>query len=310
MTTQEFHGLSVIVPIYNDEEVIFPLYERLISVASGIANEYEIIFIEDGSSDKSWEQIKRLKEKNRHVVGIRLARNFGQQNAISAGLDYSNGEIIIIMDSDLQDRPEDIPKLIDSLYHHDTSMAIAKWVVRDDSLIKRLFSKLFYKVSQRITSINHQPNLGVFRALRRSVIDELKKYQEKTSTPLGILYWIGSDYAIVELERDKRFAGSSGYTLGKMFRLALDRIFSFSMFPIKLATYVGASISSISFLVGIVLILRRVYGHVSPGWTSVIVLILFMSGINFLFLGIIGEYIGRTFLETKQRPRYVVKKVI
>ncbi len=310
MSNHPKQSLSIVIPVYNDEDVLDELLNRLIPVLNELASVYEIIFIDDGSKDSSWSVIEKLKRDNQVVKGIKLARNFGQQNAITAGLENAAHDIIVLMDSDLQDRPEDIPKLVEALLDNDTSMAIAKWMSRKDSLFKKSVSKLFYRVSQKITNINHQPNLGVFRAIHKSVIEELKRYQEKTSTTLSVLYWIGSDYVAVELQRDKRFAGKSGYTISKMLKLALDRIFSFSMFPIRLATYIGISISILSFIVGTGLIIRRFFGHVAAGWTSIFVLILFLSGINFLFLGIIGEYLGRTFLESKQRPKYIIKKII
>ena len=142
------------------------------------------------------------------------------------------------------------------------------------------------------------------------MVEELKKYQEKTSTTLSLLYWIGMDYVTVELERDERFAGKSGYTLRKMVKLTIDRIFSFSMFPIRAAIYSGLLISVLSFLFGLFLIMKYIYGNVAPGWTSIIVLILFLFGLNFLFLGIIGEYLGKNFMESKQRPKYIVKKIL
>ncbi len=169
---------------------------------------------------------------------------------------------------------------------------------------------MFFTVSKKITKINHQPGLGVFRAIRKEVVEELKKYKEKTSTTLSLLYWIGVDYVTVDLERDERFAGKSGYSLKKMIKLTLDRIFSFSMFPIRAAIYTGLAISAFSFIFGIILIFRYFFGTVAPGWTSMIVLILFLFGVNFVFMGIIGEYLGRIFLESKQRPKYIVKKVL
>lgn len=212
------------------------------------------------------------------------------------------------MDSGSQGRPEGIPRLIEALQNNDASMAIAKRKTRKDGFFKRLFSKLFYKVSPKITKINQQPNFGVFRAIRREVVEELKKYKEKTSTTLSLLYWIGVDYLTVELERDKRFAGRSGYTFKKMLKLTLDRIFSFSMFPIRAAIFTGLIVSALSFVLPIILVIRYFTGNVAPGWTSTIVLILFLFGLNFIFLGIIGEYLGRIFLESKQRPKYIIKK--
>jgi polyisoprenyl-phosphate glycosyltransferase len=302
--------LSIVIPIYNDEEVLEELNIRLMNVLPTISNNFEILLIDDGSSDSSWLRIVEQKRKNIHIKGIKLMRNFGQQNAISAGLDNVDGDIVVIMDSDLQDKPEDIPKLIEALNKNDVSMAIAQWITRKDSFFKMFVSRLFFKISTRITNINHQPGLGVFRVIRKSLIDELKKYKEKTSTTLSLLYWIGADFVTVPLVRDARYAGSSGYNLKKMIRLSLDRIFSFSMFPIRVAIYTGLIVSMVSFIIGIILIIRYFIGKVAPGWTSSIVLILFFFGLNFIFMGIIGEYLGRIFLESKQRPKYIIGAII
>ena len=303
-------SLSILVPVYNDQEVLEELNSRLEQVLPRLYKDYEIVLVDDGSVDNSWAKIEELKQKNGHLAGIKLMRNFGQQNAIAAGLDYVTGDIVVIMDSDLQDRPEDITKLIDALEKNDTSMAIAKWKSRQDGYFKLFVSRLFYQLSQSITKIKIQPGLGVFRAIRKEVVEELKKYQEKTSSTLSMLYWIGMDYVTVDLDRDARFAGKSGYTIKKMVKLTLDRIFSFSMFPIRAAIYTGLAISTISFLFGLYLIFRHLSGGVAPGWTSIVVLVLFLFGMNFIFLGIIGEYLGRNFMESKQRPKYIIKKII
>ncbi len=302
--------LSILIPVFNDSEVLEELNTRLMTVVPALCDKLEIVLVDDGSTDNSWKKIEELKIKNSNIVGIKLIRNFGQQNAIAAGLDFVNGDIVIIMDSDLQDRPEDIPKLLEALNKNDSSMAIAKWKTRKDYFFKKLISKVFFMISQKITKMNIQPNLGVFRAVRKNVIEELKKYQETTSTALGLLYWIGVDYVTVDMDRDERFAGKSGYNLRKMIKLAKDRIFSFSMFPIKTATYIGLNVSLISFILGIILIIRYFLGIIVPGWTSIMVLMLFLCGLNFLFLGIVGEYLGRIFLESKKRPKYIVKKII
>jgi dolichol-phosphate mannosyltransferase len=302
--------ISILIPVFNNQNVLDELHKRLIPVLSRLSEAYEIVLVDDGSKDGSWKTIEALKMQNDRVVGIKLMRNFGQHNALAAGLEHVSGDVVVLMDADLQDRPEDIPKLMDALLKNDSSMAIAKWISRKDSFFRQFASRLFFKVSQRITKIKHESNLGVFRAIRKEVVEELKKYQEKTSTILSLLYWIGMDYTTVELERDGRWNGRSGYTLRKMFKLALDRIFSFSMFPIRVAVYSGLAISLISAFSGLVLIIRRLYGVVAPGWTTIVVLVLFFFGMNFLFLGLIGEYLGRVFLESKQRPKFIIKKIL
>lgn len=304
------YNFTILIPVYNDFEVLDELTRRLMTVLPTLSDNFEIVLIDDGSKDLSWTKIKQLASENEKITGIKLMRNFGQQNAIAAGLDYATGDITVIMDSDLQDKPEDIPLLIEALEKNNASMAISKWTGRKDGLFKRMVSKLFYHVSKRITHIHHQPNLGVFRAIRKEIVEELKKYPEKTSTSLSLLYWIGVDYVTVELKRDARFAGKSGYTIRKMLKLTFDRIFSFSMFPIRLASYMGFGIALLSFLSGLILIIRWFFDKVAPGWTSLIVLMLLLFGLNFLFLGIIGEYLGRIFIESKKRPKYIIQKII
>ena len=188
-------------------------------------------------------------------------------------------------------------------------MAIAQWQSREDSFFKQFVSKLFYWFSSKFTTIKIEPRLGIFRVIRKSVVDELKKFPEKSATPISLLYYIGCDYSIVPLERDARAAGKSGYNLRKMISLTLARLFSFSMFPIRLATYSGLVISLLSFIAIVFLVIQGMTGDTYPGWTSVMVVILFLFGLNFAFLGIIGEYLGKIFIETKQRPAYVVSQV-
>lgn len=302
--------ISVVIPVYNDEEVLSELYKRLIPVLSSLANKFEVLLIDDGSMDNSWLEIMRLHELDNRIIGVKLARNFGQQNSIAAGLSFATMEYVAIMDSDLQDRPEDIPLLLKAMFEQNAVMAIAQWESREDSFFKLFVSSLFYKVSNKITSIHTQPRLGVFRVMQRNVIEELKKFQETTSTTISLLYYIGSNYVAVPLKRDARFAGKSGYNLRKMLTLTSARIFSFSLFPIRLATYIGITITILSFLIAIVLVIRRCLDLVAPGWTSIVVLILFLFGLNFAFLGIIGEYLGKIFLETKHRPKFIVESIV
>jgi len=303
--------LSVVIPVYNDEEVLQELYNRVGNVLPGLAVSYEIIFIDDGSRDRSFKILKELSLKDPKVKVIKLARNFGQQNSIAAGLDYATGEIAVIMDSGLQDRPEDIHMLIEAMERDDTDMAIARWITRKDSFKKRMFSKIFYSVSKRVTNLKHEPGLGVFRAIRRRALDQINRIPEKTGTILSLMYWSGIDYSIVEMERDKRYAGTSGYNLRKMIQLTADRIFSYSLFPIRAASYFGLIIGSASLIFGIVLILNRlIHDNVAAGWTSTMVVLSFLFGLNFIFLGIIGEYLGRIFLETKGRPKYIISRII
>lgn len=299
------------IPIYNDEEVIPELLRRLTAVVESIVSDYEIILVDDGSRDRSWEIMQEERAKRDRLRIARLSRNFGQQNSIAAGLSLTTKELIVLMDSDLQDRPEDIPVLIDALLADgEATMAIAQWEQRQDSRMKIAVSRLFQRVSNSITDIHTMPRLGIFRVMRKSVVEELRRFPEKTATAVSLLYYIGHKYVAVPLKRDARFAGKSGYNLSKMLSLTFARIFSFSMFPIRMVTYMGAFLCIGSMLAACGLIIYKLVGNVVTGWTSMMVLMLFLFGLNFAFLGILGEYIGRIFLETKQRPNFIIEQVI
>ena len=303
-------SLSVVVPIYNDEEVIAELMRRLTAVLETIVSEYEVILVDDGSRDGSWLCMQEAKKQYRHLRIARLSRNFGQQNAIAAGLSLTEKDLIVLMDSDLQDRPEDIPVLIDALLANpQATRAIAQWEHRKDSWLKQAVSRLFQNVSNSITDIHTMPRLGIFRVMKKSVVTELRNFPERTATAVSLLYFIGSKYVAVPLKRDARFAGSSGYNLSKMLALTFARIFSFSMVPIRIVTYMGALLCVGSMIAALGLIIYKLVGNVVAGWTSLMVLMLFLFGLNFAFLGVLGEYIGRIFLETKQRPNYIIEEV-
>ena len=304
-------SISVVVPIYNDQEVIAELHRRLRPVLEAITDRYELILVDDGSRDHSWEEMLQVRQANEHVRAVRLSRNFGQQSAIAAGLSLTSNDLIVLMDSDLQDRPEDIPTLIDALLADPHAMmAIAQWEERKDSRMKLAVSRLFQRVSNTITEIHTVPRLGIFRVMKKSVVEELRNFPEKTATTVSLLYYIGSRYVAVPLKRDTRFAGKSGYNLSKMLALTFARIFSFSMFPIRMVTYMGAFLCIGSMVAALALVIYKLVGNVVAGWTSMMVLMLFLFGLNFAFLGILGEYIGRIFLETKQRPKFMIGEIV
>ena len=304
-------SISVVVPIYNDQEVIAELHRRLRPVLEEITDRYELILVDDGSRDHSWEEMLQVRQANEHVRAVRLSRNFGQQSAIAAGLSLTSNDLIVLMDSDLQDRPEDIPTLIDALLADPQAMmAIAQWEERKDSRMKLAVSRLFQRVSNTITEIHTVPRLGIFRVMKKSVVEELRNFPEKTATTVSLLYYIGSRYVAVPLKRDARFAGKSGYNLSKMLALTFARIFSFSMFPIRMVTYMGAFLCIGSMVAALALVIYKLVGNVVAGWTSMMVLMLFLFGLNFACLGILGEYIGRIFLETKQRPKFMIGEIV
>jgi dolichol-phosphate mannosyltransferase len=216
--------LSILIPVFNDQEVLPELIKRLIPVVIAVSLQYEIIFVDDGSSDNSFDILKKYREKNSNIKILKLTKNFGQSNAISAGLEKVTGEIVVIMDSDLQDKPEDIPKLLNALKDSNKKIAIARWETQKASLCKTVPANIFFKISNCITNIHHPLHMGVFRAFYREVYDKHIKPFTYSGTTLSQFYKLHLDYAFVSLHRDKRFAGKSGYDLKKMVRLALDRI--------------------------------------------------------------------------------------
>ncbi|MDO9578405.1 MAG: glycosyltransferase family 2 protein [Candidatus Cloacimonadales bacterium] len=216
--------LSVIIPVFNDREVLPELYRRLIPVLNGLSSNFEIVFIDDGSKDESVEILKDLQNNDYRIKIVILANNFGQSNAIAAGLENCSGDVIVVMDCDLEDRPEDIPKLIEVIEKNDEQMAIAQREIRKDSHWNKLLSKLFFQVAAGLTEIEHPENLGVFRAFKRSVYQHIKQDKELHGTILSRFYLAKIPFATVKLVKEKRFAGRSGYTFRKRCKLALDRL--------------------------------------------------------------------------------------
>ncbi len=306
------YSLSIVIPVYNDEQVLPELFKRLETVCNSIFKEdYEIIFVDDGSKDSSFEILVGLYHQYSEVKVLKQSKNFGQANAILAGLKYATGKYIVIMDSDLQDKPEDISILISEMESNNKSMAIALWESRKDTTLKKLTSWMFYTFSQNVTNIKYEKGLGVFRVIERDKIIQLLDVPEITGSILSLIYWSGISYVPVPLQRDKRYAGTSGYSFKKMLSLTADRIFSYSLFPMKIMTNSGLIIGFGSFGVGLITLIRKLIGaSVLPGWTSIIIIVSFLFGLNFIFLGLLGEYIGRIYLETKKRPKYVIEIVL
>ena len=304
---KKISSISIVIPVYNDKEVLSELYKRLKPVVDQLTDNYEIILIDDGSRDNSWNEILLLQKQYPNIVGIRLARNFGQANAITAGLNYAEKEYIVIMDSDLQDPPEFIENLYNACVENGVDMAIAKRISRKDSFFKVKISNFFNRFVQKTTSMYVPQGLGVFRIMKRDVYEKIANVPEITGTTLSLIYWSGVNYVAVDLNREARFAGNSGYTIFKMLSLASTRIFSYSLWPLRLATGLGVCIAILSIFLGIFYLIRYFTAGIGiSGWTTIVVLLLFLFSILFIILGIIGEYIGKIYLESKKRPKYVV----
>ncbi len=301
--------ISVIIPIYYEEDNIYPLYNRLIKVLKeNMALNYEIIFVNDGSKDNSVNIIEKLIIKDQSVRLIDFSRNFGHQIAVTAGIDQSNGRVVVLIDADLQDPPE----LIEEMYQKYLEGYDVVYAKRKDrigeSFFKKFTAKMFYKLLNLITEINIPLDTGDFRLMSSRVVDQLKKMPEKNRFIRGMVTWIGFEQTYIEYDRDKRYSGETGYSLMKMTNFSLDGITSFSTFPLKIATIMGSIISVISFIYILNIVYLKFFTNSTvPGWSSLMVSTLFLGGFILLTLGIMGEYIARIYKELKRRPHYIIK---
>jgi polyisoprenyl-phosphate glycosyltransferase len=301
---------SVVIPIYNEEEVLPELYRRLKAVMDQLMAPYEVIFVDDGSQDRSFEVLRAFNKTDDRVRIIRFSRNFGHHIAILAGLDYARGNRVILMDGDLQDPPEEIPKLLKA-YNEGYDVVYAIRSVRSDSFFKKFASKVFFRIFKLFTNILMPVDSGAFRIMSKQAVDAFVQCREQTRLTLGLMEWTGFSAIGVESIRSKRFAGKSKYTFFKSVRLALDGIISFSRFPLQIASYIGFCIALISFAGGIYIVVQKLFfGTALLGYTSLMVSVIFLGGVQLVLIGIIGEYIGRIYTEIQRRPAYIIKEVI
>lgn len=299
--------LSIIIPIYNEQGNIDRLINRLKGVVSQLNVSCEYVFINDGSKDDSINIIRNLANIDPSVKYINFSRNFGHQIAVTAGLDKCIGERIVIIDADLQDPPELIIDMYNKM-NDGFEVVYAKRAARKgESWMKKLTARMFYRTLKAITSVNIPVDTGDFRIMDRKIVDVLKQMPEQQKFLRGQISWIGFNQTYVEYHRDERFAGETGYTYKKMIRLALDGITSFSNFPLKFASVCGFVVSGIAFLVALyALYARFVSGNYVEGWTSIIISVLFLGGIQLISIGIIGEYISRLSSNVRNRPLYII----
>jgi len=305
---QEDVKYSVVIPMYNEEEVIGQTYQHLKAVMDRLQESYELLFINDGSRDQTLEIMKDISNKDHHVRVINFSRNFGHQVAISAGVDHAVGEAIIFIDADLQDPPEVIIEMIEK-WNEGYEVVYGKRIKRKgESIFKRLTALLFYRFLKSMTDVDIPVDTGDFRLIDRKVCDVLSQLKEKNRYVRGLVSWVGFRQTAVEYVREERRAGETKYPLSKMIRFALDAITSFSYKPLKLAIYLGFGVSMLSFLYLLTVVYQKIFTTTTqPGWTSIVAVNLFFNGIMLIILGIIGEYIGRIYDESKQRPLYIVR---
>ncbi|HBX53103.1 MAG: glycosyltransferase [Bacteroidetes bacterium RIFOXYA12_FULL_35_11] len=300
-------ALSIIIPIYNEEGNIPLLFDRLNSVADQLGVTKEFIFINDGSKDNSIQLIRELSLRYNYIKYINFSRNFGHQIAVTAGLDYSSGKRVAIIDADLQDPPELIIEMYNKM-NEGHEVVYAKRRVRDgETVFKKTTAKLFYRILKKITSVNIPVDTGDFRIVDRKIVDVLKNMPEQEKYLRGQIAWAGFRQTYVEYDRVERYSGKTGYTFSKMLKLALNGITSFSDFPLKFATISGFIVAGIAFLVTLYALYSRfVIKEYIAGWTSLMLCVLFIGGIQLITIGIIGEYISRVAANVRKRPLYII----
>ena len=302
--------LSIIIPMYNEEEVLLFLYKRLVSIGEKIEGyDIEFLFVNDGSKDKSLEIIKDLKKNDDRVCYLNLSRNFGKEVAMGAAFDYVTGDAVAIIDADLQDPPELILEML-KYYEKGYDDVYAKRKSRKgETWLKRFTSKAFYTVLQKVSNVPIQKDTGDFRLLSKRAVEALKSFPEKQRYTKGMFSLIGFKKIAIEFDRDSRVAGETKWNYFKLIDLAIEGITSFTIAPLRVATIMGIITAFLAFIYTVFIVVRTfIYGIDVPGYASLICVILLMGGIQLISLGVIGEYLGRVFVEVKNRPLYFIEE--
>jgi dolichol-phosphate mannosyltransferase len=306
-------SISYIFPIYNETDNIELLHKTMTKVVSDLRKKYEVdfIFINDGSKDDSLEKLHVLAKNDKSVSVINFSRNYGHQIAVTAGLDYSTADAVIIMDSDMQDPPKVSLELINK-WEEGFDVVYAQRRTRQDTFFKKLTADMFYRVLQKLADIDIPRNTGDFRLLDKMVVDELKKFKEHNRFLRGMVSFIGFNQTAVLFDRDERHSGVTGYPLKKMLKFAADGIFSFSNAPLRMIRTVGVVVATLSFI-GILyaIVMKIVAPDVTiEGWTFIVISILFIGGVQLIMLGVLGSYIGRVYTEVQNRPLYGIASIV
>ena len=302
--------LSVVIPVYKAEQCLDELYLRLKTSLESISPDFEIVLVEDCGGDNSWQVIERLAAADPRVRGIQFSRNFGQHYGITAGLDICQGDWVVVMDCDLQDRPEEIPRLY-AKAQEGYDVVLARRGARQDPPLKRLTSWLFYKIFSYLADVEYDGVSGNFRIMSRKVVANFRLMREQLRFFGGLVLWMGFPTASIEVEHAERFAGKSTYTFAKLWKMAFENIIAHSDKPLRLSVRFGFLMASFSFSYGAYILGRALlYGSPILGWSSLIVSLYFIGGIIIAILGILGIYLGKTFDETKKRPLYIIRNQI
>jgi glycosyltransferase involved in cell wall biosynthesis len=301
-------AFSVVIPVFNEEGNLESLYKRLTRVMRNLKEPYEIIFVDDGSSDRSFQILKDIHSKDEKAKVLRFTRNFGQHPAIMAGFNIAMGEVIITLDADLQNPPEEIPKLIEKL-NYGYEVVFGVFQGRKHSAFRRIGSQFAKSVLARVALVE-TTDLSGFRALRSYAVDQLKLLNEKSKFLDGLLCWMGYKVGTVEVKHEERHSGKTKYTPLKLVSLWLDMVISFTDFPLKISTFGGLILGALSLLLALFYFIRYfLFGYSVPGFATIAILITFFSGIQLFSLGILGEYMGRVNREVKNKPEYIVRDI-
>jgi dolichol-phosphate mannosyltransferase len=301
--------LSVVVPIFNERESLNELYAQVSRVMAEAKDSWELVLVDDGSTDGTTDMIRELAGKDPKVRPVIFARNFGQQAAVKAGLDHTRGQAVIVIDADLQDPPEVILQLIEQ-WKNGYEVVYAQRMEREgESFLKKFTAKMFYRVINRLTDIDLPLDTGFFRLLDRKVVEILNQMPEHHRFFRALSVWVGFKQTAVPYQRHARFAGETKYPFSKMFKLATTAITGFSFFPLQVATYLGFISSGVAIIaIPVVIILRLMGSQQFIGQASTLIAVLFLGGVQLIFLGIIGEYIGRMYDDVRGRPLYIVRE--
>jgi glycosyltransferase involved in cell wall biosynthesis len=303
--------ISIVVPIYNEADVIPEFYRAIVPVLSAVTDSYEIICVSDGSTDGTMEALKRLHKENANIKIIELSRNFGKELALTAGLDYAGGDAVIPIDVDLQDPPEVITQLVEKWREGFEVVLAARSHRMEDSGFKRLSADIFYKLINLISEIPIPQNVGDFRLLDRRVVDALGFLPERNRFMKGLFAWLGFRQTTVYYSRPARVTGRSKWGFGSLWKLAVDGVVSFTTLPLKIWSYLGFGCALLASLyLGFVVLRTLFYGVGVPGYASLLSVMLFFNGLMLMGLGIIGEYIARIFVEVKARPLYLIREKV
>ena len=311
MNTDQQQLISVIVPAFNEESVLPSFHEAITQVFSDLPFNFEIAYINDGSTDNTLRIIKQLRESDNRITLIDLSRHFGKDIALTAGLQKACGDAVIVIDADLQDPPALIPELIQEWQNGYDVVYAQRTHRRGESMVRRTTAHFFYRIIQRFSRLAIPEDTGDFRILSRRAVNALNTFNEQHRFMKGLFSWIGYRQKAVQYQRDPRYAGESKWNYWRLWNFAIDGITSFTIAPLKLSTYLGLLTAAGAFLYGFYMIMETlIIGNPVPGYPSLIVIILFLGGVQLVAIGILGEYLGRIFNETKRRPLYFVNEYL